>query len=76
MTVDAFWRSLGVEPSGQQVVGPPESAVSATTPTARVPSGAVEPSLAEQLQGLARLHADGVLTDEEFASAKATILRS
>jgi hypothetical protein len=33
-----------------------------------------EPSLAEQLDDLGRLHAAGVLTDDEFASAKRRLL--
>lgn len=33
-----------------------------------------EPSQTEQLQNLAALHAQGVLTDEEFAASKAKIL--
>lgn len=35
---------------------------------------AAEPSEAEQLQQLADLHAQGILTDEEFAAKKAQIL--
>jgi hypothetical protein len=34
------------------------------------------PSQAEELERLARMHADGVLTDEEFAAAKARALTS
>ena len=33
-----------------------------------------EASLSDRLQGLAKLHADGVLTDEEFAAAKRRLL--
>jgi hypothetical protein len=33
-----------------------------------------EPDAGEQLQKLAQLHTQGVLTDEEFAAAKAKIL--
>jgi hypothetical protein len=32
------------------------------------------PSAADELEHLAQLHASGVLTDEEFASAKAKVL--
>jgi hypothetical protein len=31
-------------------------------------------ALADRLEGLARLHANGILTDEEFASAKRSLL--
>jgi len=37
-----------------------------------VPAGT--PSLSDRLVGLARLHANGTLTDEEFAAAKRKIL--
>jgi hypothetical protein len=65
-----FWEKFGIEPSGKQVVhappvAPPQPAVIPGTPT---------PSLSAQLDGLAQLHADGVLTDEEFASAKQRVL--
>jgi len=74
-TVQAFWARLGVAPSGQRVVaapagvppGPDATATSAPAP----PSG---PSLAEQLGGLGRLHAEGVLSDEEFTTAKRRLL--
>ena len=74
--VEAFWLRLGVAPSGQQVVQPattmpaPAAAPSAPIPAAPAPA----PTLAEQLEGYARLHADGVLTDEEFAALKRKIL--
>jgi hypothetical protein len=35
-----------------------------------------EPSLAEQLEDLGKLRADGVLTDDEFAMAKRRLLGS
>ena len=38
------------------------------------PAAAPEDDSTEQLQNLAQLHAQGVLTDEEFAAAKAKIL--
>jgi len=33
-------------------------------------------SLTDRLQGLAKLHADGILTDEEFAAAKQRLLET
>ena len=64
---ERFWASLGVVPAG----GPKLRA------TATIPAPATarpEPSLAAQLDDLGRLHADGVLTDEEFARAKRRLL--
>ena len=46
----------------QQYAPPPE------------PAAAPEDDQAAQLQNLAQLHTQGVLTDEEFAAAKAKIL--
>ena len=66
-TVDTFWRGIGVAPSGQQVLQPAQTIPSSATPQAT-------PSLAEQLGDLARLHADGILTDDEFATAKGRLL--
>jgi uncharacterized protein YbaR (Trm112 family) len=74
--VEQFWRALGVAPSGQQVVHPaptvPPSRATAVRPTAVASPGI--PSLSDQLEGLAKLHVDGVLTDEEFAAAKRRLL--
>ncbi len=79
-TVEAFWAKLGVAPSGQQVLRPaptvpPPLSGEAAAPTAG-PSGpsGPSPSLAGQLEGLAQLHAEGVLTDDEFAAAKRRLL--
>jgi Short C-terminal domain len=38
------------------------------------PAAPAEPDANAQLQNLAQLHSQGVLTDEEFAAAKAKIL--
>jgi Short C-terminal domain len=79
--VDAFWKMLGVGATGAQVVHraptiPPPAAAAAPAP---VPSpGTADPvagpSISDRLAGLAKLHASGVLTDEEFAAAKRKIL--
>jgi hypothetical protein len=50
------------EQQQQQYAPPPE------------PAAAPEDDQATQLQNLAQLHTQGVLTDEEFAAAKAKIL--
>jgi hypothetical protein len=66
----AFWRSMGVEsaagavPSGSS--GADVSGAGAAPP--------VEASLADRLADLARLHAEGILTDNEFRAAKHHLL--
>src|SRR5262245_22097654 len=64
-----FWERLGVAPSGKQVVHAPP-----VPPAPAVIPGTPAPSLTAQLDGLAKLHDDGVLTDEEFATAKQRVL--
>ena len=64
--IDAFWQSMGI-------------AVSAGTPAAGGARAAVQPSsgeapLADRLASLGRLHADGILTDDEFDAAKRQLL--
>jgi hypothetical protein len=51
----------------QQQVAPPPAAAPAAAPAAG-------PSMADQLSQLADLHQQGVLTDDEFAAAKAKLL--
>jgi hypothetical protein len=46
----------------------------APPPAAAPPAQATEPDLTTQLQQLADLHNQGVLSDEEFANAKAKLL--
>lgn len=62
--------SAGLQPAPQQVVyaAPPPPAPAA----APVPG----PDLTAQLQQLAQLHDAGVLSDDEFAAAKAKLLGS
>jgi hypothetical protein len=43
---------------------------------APAPAAAPESDMADQLQQLAELHEQGVLTDEEFAAAKQKLLAS
>jgi hypothetical protein len=70
-----FWAKFGVAPSGEQVLRPaPPTAV---PPAPVVSEGAPSaPSLAAQVEGLAQLHKDGVLSDDEFAAAKKRVLES
>jgi hypothetical protein len=75
--VERFWLVLGVAPSGSQMVRP-SPAVPVPPPPTPVPPAVASPapapppvhSLTDRLRGLAKLHADGILTDEEFAAAK------
>ena len=70
-SVDQFWRELGMDPSGQQVLQP-----TSTIPPPSAPTEAPAASLAARLEGLGRLHAAGTLTDEEFAAAKRRLLET
>ncbi len=88
--VEHFWRALGVAPSGAQMVHPsptipPPRSPGTAVPATRAASGpppvaphapAAPPaaSLNDRLRGLAKLHTDGILTDEEFAAAKRRVL--
>ena len=87
--VERFWRALGVAPSGNQVVHPSPTVPPprAPTPPVSAPSQAPTPpravsaaptpppaSLDDRLRELAKLHADGMLTDEEFVAAKRHVL--
>jgi hypothetical protein len=49
------------EPSYEQAAPPPQAAPA-------------EPDMTDQLQDLAKLHEQGILTDEEFAAKKKEIL--
>jgi hypothetical protein len=71
---DRFWQTLGVAlPSGAipaaSAAGPAPGHVSGPAHTAPF-----EESLADRLAELARLRAEGILTDEEFDAAKRHLL--
>lgn len=66
---DAFWQAMGV---GSQAGAPPTGRVAGPTPEPGGPP--VAAPLAERLAGLARLHRDGILTDDEFDAAKHRLL--
>jgi hypothetical protein len=80
---ERFWRQLGVNPAGQQLVTP-ASPGAATQPAVPVqPAAAAQPppvtgddqtSWISQLSKLAQLHDQGVLSDAAFAAAKQGIL--
>ncbi|MFL5641189.1 MAG: SHOCT domain-containing protein [Chloroflexota bacterium] len=64
--VDQFWATMGITASRTP---------SAPAGTSAAPAGSSSPRpVADRLQDLARLHAKGVLTDEEFAAAKRNVL--
>jgi hypothetical protein len=66
-SVAAFWARMGFVPAVQSAGAAP-----ASTPTVLAPSA--QPTLGERLGELGRLHADGVLTDDEFAAAKRRLI--
>ena len=72
LTVDHFWRFIGVNPTGQQVMRSPNS-VPPPPPEPTAGDGD-SPSLADQLKGLGELREQGVLTEAEFAAAKKRLL--
>ncbi len=84
--VERFWRQLGVNPAGQQLLTPasPGAPVPAqpATPVRAAPAPPPPPPLAaddqtswvSQLHQLAQLHNQGVLSDAAYAAAKRRIL--
>ena len=66
-TAERLWAGLGVVPAG----APSLRATETIPPPA---TARAEPSLAEQLDDLAKLHNDGILTDDEFGAAKRRLL--
>ena len=66
--IDAFWPTMGIAPPP----GTPAAPAAATPPIDRGPSA--EAPLADRLASLGRLHADGILTDDEFDAAKRQLL--
>jgi hypothetical protein len=86
---DRFWRAMGVHVTGQPVAGSPAAAAPAAAPvpppapappagpaaTAQPPPAAAgETSWMAQLQKLAKLHEEGVLSDAHYESAKRRVL--
>jgi hypothetical protein len=72
-TVEAFWRAIGVNPNGQQVVRGPREVL--PPPPEPAPAAAGDGlSLAEQLKDLGELRQRGALTESEFAAAKKRLI--
>ena len=65
---EAFWRSMGVATTAGEPAGGGDAG------RAPGPAPSAEAPLADRLAGLARLHADGILTDDEFGAAKRRLL--
>ena len=86
--VERFWRQLGVNPGGQQLLTPAHPGAAAPArPTAPArPAAPVNPAPAQpppaaddtswiaQLQRLAQLHDQGVLSDADYEAAKRRVL--
>jgi uncharacterized protein YbaR (Trm112 family) len=64
--VDQFWGTMGITPTAAHSA-PAGAAASPGDPSSPRPIG-------DRLQDLAKLHANGVLTDAEFAAAKRRLL--
>jgi zinc-ribbon family len=83
--VERFWRQLGVNPAGQQLLAPaspgapvparpaPPARSAAPVPPAP-PAGDDQASWIAHLHQLATLHDQGVLSDADYAAAKRRIL--
>ena len=73
---DAFWRSLGVNPSATQPVAGvgPVAGAGPVPPAGPAAAPASSPAVAAEVARLEGLHTAGVLTDSEFAAAKRRVL--
>ena len=72
--VDQFWRAIGVNATGQQVLQPAATIPPAAAPVAAPPAATPQSSVADRLVELGKLHTSGVLTDDEFTAAKKRLL--
>jgi len=68
--LEARWAQHELQQSEQQ------QQMAAQAPAQQAPAPAQQEDPMERLKQLAQLHDSGVLTDEEFASAKAKILNA
>ena len=62
------WQQQSYEQQAQQEAPPPQA------PPPQAPAAPAQDDLSDQLERLADLRAKGVLTDDEFAAAKARLL--
>jgi Short C-terminal domain/zinc-ribbon family len=88
--VERFWRQLGVNPAGQQLLAPASPGAAAPSPPAAPARPAApaesaspggQPGAADdklpwisQLRKLAKLHDQGVLSDADYEAAKRRVL--
>jgi Short C-terminal domain/zinc-ribbon family len=84
--VERFWRQLGVNPAGQQLLTPASPGAAVPAPPAQpatlvTPAAAAPPVAAEEdnswishLRKLAQLHDQGVLSDADYEAAKQRVL--
>jgi hypothetical protein len=70
---DAAAQQAQMQAQSQEIAELQAQQAAAAAPAATAPAEAVDPQMAE-LQKLATLHAQGILTDEEFSAAKAKAL--
>lgn len=77
VAVERFLGQVGLDGAGTQVLQPAPTIPPPITARPVAPAAApASPSLPDQLASIARLHADGLLTDDEFATAKRRLLGS
>jgi hypothetical protein len=74
--LERFWAKFGVAPSGEQVLRPAPPSAVPPAPVMSPGAAPTVPSLADQVEALAQLHTDGVLSDDEFAAAKKRVLET
>ena len=72
VAVERFLGQVGLDGAGTQVLQPSPTIPASVAVPAAAP--ATSASLPDQLASIAKLHADGLLTDDEFATAKARLL--
>ena len=70
----AYQRDMGYNQPPPQYAQQPQYAPAPAAAPAPAPAAAPADPMFAELQQLADLHASGVLTDEEFAAAKAKVL--
>ena len=72
----AYQRDMGYNQPSPQYAPAPQQQYAPAPPPAPAPAPAAADIDIEQLKQLGELHANGILSDEEFAQAKAKVLGS
>jgi hypothetical protein len=70
------YRPTGAPPRPGQGQGPASAPAPAAPGAGPLSAAAATPSVAIRITDLAKLHADGILTDDEFAAAKSRLLET